>query len=268
MSGEPRQRWRLAAINLVAAAALLFALSFLPPDTSLADRQRTGVLKLCVPQSFPPLVTGDPAAPGYDVELGAAIARALGLELQLNVLPSIGKDYNPRNWSLTRAQCDLIGGGVADTAQTRSFIQTVPTKARTGWIGFSATGAMPPAGSVVAVLPGTSGLDRVALSSFLRGQQLRAQLVRSPAELEQALASGSAVAAITERFLATGMNIDATAFRAFWLEGEGFVSFPMALGVWKGDQTLKRAVDQAVETLEKSGEMERLRDRYGVDAEL
>lgn len=268
MSHSPRHRWQAAAINLGVVVALLFSLSFLPPDTSLADRQASGVLKLCVPSSFPPLVTNDPAAPGYDIELSQAVADALNLKLLINVLPSIGQDYNPRNWFLTRAQCDMVGGGVADTVQTRSFLQTIPTQARTGWIGISASGTMPPAGGAVAVLPGTSGLNRVALSTWLRQQKLRAVLVRNPQELSQALISGTVAAGITERFLAAGIALDEADFSEFWLEAPGFASYPMALGLWKGDQTLKSAVEAAVLRLEASGTLENLRQKYGVDGDL
>ncbi|KKB76708.1 hypothetical protein VW35_18330 [Devosia soli] len=261
-------RWRAAAVNLGAVIVLLVAASLLPPDTSLSDRERSGVLKLCVPQSFPPLVTGDPEMPGYDVELAGAIASEMGLRLQVNTLPAIGRDYNPRNWSLTRAQCDIIGGGVADSAQTRSFLQTIPTDSRTGWIGISATGTMPETGSVVAVLPGTSGLDRVALSTWLRSQGLRGQLVRSPVQLSQDLASGVAQTAVTERFLANGLELDPAANKAFWLESDHFAPVSTALGLWKGDQTLKRAVEAATTRLEASGSLEKLRKRYGVGAEL
>lgn len=268
MSQSPRHRWQAAAINLGVVVALLFSLSFLPPDTSLADREKSGVLKLCVPTSFPPLVTNDPAAPGYDIELSQAVAEALHLKLLINVLPSIGQDYNPRNWFLTRAQCDMVGGGVADTVQTRSFMQTIATQARTGWIGISSTGTMPPAGSAVAVLPGTSGLNRVALSTWLRQQKLRAVLVRTPQEFSQALSGETAAAGITERFLAAGIALDDGKFSEFWLEAPGFTSYPMALGLWKGDQTLKRAVEATVSRLEASGTLENLRQKYGVDADL
>jgi ABC-type amino acid transport substrate-binding protein len=261
-------RWRAAAINLGAVVLLLLAAGFLPPDTSLADRQKSGLLKLCVPQSFPPLVTGDPSAPGYDVELAGAIAAQMGLRLQINTLPSIGRDFNPRNWSLTRAQCDLIGGGVADSVQTRSFLQTIPTGGRTGWIGISPSGAMPEAGSAVAVLPGTSGLNRVELSTWLRSQQLRAQLVRTPTELAAALESGAVAAAVTERFLVAGLDLNQANFQLFWLEAPGLAPVPMALGLWKGDQTLKRSVDEAMSVLASSGTIEALRVRYGVDADL
>ena len=67
---RPRpHRWLQAGFNIALVAALLTAISFLPPDTSLADRQRSGVLKVCVPATYPPLITGNPAEPGYDAEL-------------------------------------------------------------------------------------------------------------------------------------------------------------------------------------------------------
>lgn len=264
MSRAHPNRWLQAGINIAIVAALLSAISFLPPDTSLADRQKAGALKVCVPASFPPLVTGDAARPGFDIELVQAIAGQLNLQLAVNVLPSIGKDYNPRNWFLTRAQCDLVAGGVADTVQTRSFMQTIPTEAETGWVGISASGEMPDAGSVVAVLPGTTGLDRLALSSWLRQQGLRGQLVRSPNELTRLLASGAAAAAVTERFTAAELQLDSTGLRMFWLDEQTFPHFAMALGLWKGDQTLRRAVAGAMETLEKAGTLATLRDSYGL----
>jgi ABC-type amino acid transport substrate-binding protein len=266
MSGGGPHRWLQAALNIAIVAALLVAVSYLPPDTSLQDRRRDGVLKVCVPPSYPPLITGDSSRPGFDAELVAAIAENLGLKLALNVLPSIGRDFNPRNWSLTRAQCDIIAGGVADTAQTRSFLQTIPTPAETGWVGISPNGQMPAAGSTVAVLPGTAGLDRLALSGWLRKQGLRALLMRSPAELEQALKSGAVTAGITERFVAA--SLDTNTLTMFWLDESIFPRFRMALGLWKGDQTLKRAVVDAVELLEKSGVMLRLSALYGLDKDI
>ena len=268
MTRKRPHRWLQAGLNIAIVAGLLAAVSYLPPDTSLQDRQRDGVLKVCVPASYPPLITGDPARPGFDAELADAIAKNLGLKLALNVLPSIGRDFNPRNWSLTRAQCDIIAGGVADTTQTRSFLQTLPTPAETGWVGISATGTMPPSGSVVAILPGTAGLDRLALSGWLRKQGLRAQLMRSPAQLEQALKSGSVAAGITERFVAASLDLDTNALTMFWLDESISPRFRMALGLWKGDQTLKRAVADALELFEKSGVMLRLGARYGLDEDV
>ncbi|WP_268904464.1 hypothetical protein [Devosia aurantiaca] len=42
MSKRRPHRWRLAAINIGAMVLLLGAAAFLPPDTSLGDRQKSG----------------------------------------------------------------------------------------------------------------------------------------------------------------------------------------------------------------------------------
>jgi len=256
-------RWLQAAVNLAIVVVLLTALSFLPPDTSLKDRHAAGVLKLCVPPSYPPLVTGDPARPGFDVELVGAVAEQLGLRLLVNTLPSIGSDFNPRNWSLTRGQCDVIAGGLADTVQTRSFLQTIPTSAETGWVGISPTWQLPAAGGTVAVLPGTSGLDRLALSGWLREQQLAVVPMRNAQQFTEALQSGRAQAGITESFVAGTLNLGPDQ-RIFWLPDDRFPHYRMALGMWKGDQTLKTAIASALGELERSGAIDGIESRYYV----
>src|SRR5690606_24260426 len=139
---------------------------FLPADTSLSQIRERGVLKLCVPESYPPLVTGNPEQPGYDVELAKGIAKHLGVRLAVNTLPTIGRDFNPRNWMVTRAQCDMLGGGVADTLQTRNFMQTLPTGIELSWMLIAPSGELPAPGNTIVIIPGSSGLDRLQLSSF------------------------------------------------------------------------------------------------------
>ncbi|NDA47361.1 MAG: hypothetical protein EBY21_08830 [Alphaproteobacteria bacterium] len=55
----------LTALFIMAAA--LVGANFLQSDTSLQMVESTGVLRICVPASFPPLVSGAPKAPGFDV---------------------------------------------------------------------------------------------------------------------------------------------------------------------------------------------------------
>ena len=56
---------------------LLGGVYLLPPDTSLAEVRKAGVLRACMPPSYPPLVTGDRDAPGIDVELLQALAKTI-----------------------------------------------------------------------------------------------------------------------------------------------------------------------------------------------
>lgn len=267
MTPEPRtrppNRWLRSAGNLAIVIALLFAVSFLPPDTSLSDRRQTGVLKLCVPPAYPPLVTGDAAKPGFDIELADAVAKQIGLRLQVNTLSSIGKDFNPRNWALTRGQCDVIAGGVADTVQTRSFLETLPTPVETGWVGVGRTADLPAPGAAVAVLAGTSGLDRLQLSGWLRQNGWRAVAARSAPQFVEALTTGTASFGIIERGAVAALALPAD-LELFPLPAAQFPQYRMAFGLWKGDLTLKHAMTAAFAELERSGALATLEDRYGI----
>ena len=264
MSAKRPHRWWRAALNVGLIAALLYAVSFLPPDTSLQERQQSGVLKLCVPPAFPPLVTGEPQQPGFDIEVADLIAKSIGVRLVVNTLPSMGRDFNPRNWQLTRAQCDLIGGGLTDTVQARGFLQTIPTGAATGWVAFSPQADLPPPGSSAAILPGSSGLDRLALSTWLRAQGLRPLLMRGVDDLIRALSDGRAQIAITERFVAASIATLPPGTRMAWLPEADLPRYEMSLGLWKGDQTLMRSVRAEMQALQTSGTLDELRERYGL----
>jgi polar amino acid transport system substrate-binding protein/cystine transport system substrate-binding protein/membrane-bound lytic murein transglycosylase F len=113
---------RRDVISFAVVFGLLGAVYLLPPDTALRTVREAGTLRVCLPPYYPPLVTGDPTAPGIDVELLQAIARDLGVHLATVVNPVMGKDFNPRAWRITRAQCEVIAGGVVGSATTRSFL--------------------------------------------------------------------------------------------------------------------------------------------------
>jgi hypothetical protein len=262
MSRRRHTRWLLAAGNIVLVGGLLSGLSFLPPDNSLAEVRQAGVLKLCVPERAPPFAQNDPKAPGFDVELVRIAAEEIGARATVNVVASIGKDFNPRNWRVTRSQCNIIAGGVADTVQTRNFMQTIPTESETGWVGISRNGMLPEKGSAWAVWPGASGLERVALSAWLRGRGANVRLIRSPGELPALLDEGKINGAIMERYEAA--SVDTSRYQVFWLPQESFKRYRMALGLWKGDQTLYWAVKAAVHKIEKSDRVEVMRLRYGL----
>src|SRR4051794_13060952 len=62
-------------------AGLLVCVQWLPPDTSLAEVRRNGMLRVCMPPTYPPLVTGEPQRPGLEVELLRQVADRLGVQL-------------------------------------------------------------------------------------------------------------------------------------------------------------------------------------------
>jgi ABC-type amino acid transport substrate-binding protein len=259
----PRRR---DVITFAGVFGLLGAVYLLPPDTALQQVRASGTLRVCMPPSYPPLVTGDPAAPGIDIELLQAIARDLGVRLVTVVNPMMGRDFNPRAWRITRAQCEVLAGGVVGSPITRSFLDTTPGYAETGWAWLSPHPDIAPPlgqpfkGKRVGVLVGVSGLDRVALAAWLRAAKTDVTIVADATELERGLADGRFDAGITERLSAVALAAP-RGWAVGWMPAE-LSRYPIVLGLWKGDLTLKRAIVSAQQRVERSGEMATIMARY------
>ena len=248
--------------GLVIVISLLLLVSVLPPDTSLGEVEAAGAISACIPTTYPPLVTSDPDRPGIDVEILRAVADHIGVDLLLSPNDAIGRDFNPRNWAVNRGKCQLLAGGVVDSTLTRSFLETGPPYAETGW----AVVAPAPLGNVDGLTVGTltlvSGLDRIGLSSYLRARDVVVRVVRSDKALVDGLASGKFEAGVTEANLAR------------WLASENdlwvgrlpheLARYNLVFGVWKGDLTLKRKIVQAFHQLESDGTLAVILRRYGV----
>jgi ABC-type amino acid transport substrate-binding protein len=251
--------WR-TILSYVLIFGLLGAVSFLPPDTSLGEVRAAGALRACVPTAYPPLVTGDAAAPGIDIELLRAIAANMGVRLVISSSAAMGRDFNPRNWHITRAQCDVLAGGVVASTQTRSFLETSPPYAETRWAFVSPQPIGAIAGRRAGVLVGISGLDRLALSRHLREQNVEVTIVTNAVDLVRGLRDGKFDFAVTEALLA-----DEIAAKEGWTvtwAPPPLARYPVVLGLWKGDLTLKRAIVASLEKLERNGEVAKIKARY------
>src|SRR5258708_33519022 len=117
----------------VAIFGLLAGVYLLPPDTSLSELRKAGQLRACMPPDYPPLVTGNRDAPGIDVELLQALAAQMGVKLAVSPNTAMGQDFNPRNWHVTRSQCEVLAGGVVVSPGPKSFLGTSPPHPQTGW---------------------------------------------------------------------------------------------------------------------------------------
>jgi polar amino acid transport system substrate-binding protein/cystine transport system substrate-binding protein/membrane-bound lytic murein transglycosylase F len=239
----------------------MLAANALPPDTSLAEVREGGRLVACLPDRYPPLVTGDPEAPGFDVEALEAVAERLGVTLAVSTNSAMGRDFNPRNWRVSRAQCHVLGGGVVLSRETRSFMDTVAGPVTTGWVSVHSGAPGPLEAGPVAVYPGTSGLDRLALGRYLRSSGIDAEVHTSLDGFEAALASGEAAAGVTEALVARGLPGEGWTVR--WMP-EPFEPLRYGFGLWRGDVTLLRAFERALVALEADGTLDRIAARYGL----
>ena len=249
-------------ISFGAVLALLVGVSLLPPDTSLRESQRAGALRACVPPLYPPLVTGDPEKPGVDIELLQIVAQRLGVSLVINENQAMGRDFNPRNWGLNRAQCQVIAGGVVDSVQTRSFLETGPAYAQTGWAVLSPAPMDSLQDKRIGVLTLISGLDRIGLASFLRGAGATARILTSPDALAAGLADGTLDAGVTEAMLASRLA-DENNWTVAWAPPE-LARYNMVFGLWKGDITLKRVIGRTFAELAADGTIAAIMARYDV----
>jgi polar amino acid transport system substrate-binding protein/cystine transport system substrate-binding protein/membrane-bound lytic murein transglycosylase F len=259
LAGMVKRHWSAIATVLV-VAAIIVAVSLLPADTSLSEVRRSGVLSVCVPSSRPPLVTADAAKPGLEIEMLTAISQRLGVALRLNVNPVMGTDFNPANWHINRAGCAVVAGGVIASSITRSFLDTSTPYLESGWAIVMPAGSKVPA--KVGFFPVTSGLDRVALARLLRAAKIDVQVVDSANALVAGIKSGSLDAGVTEAIMASEIA-GQQGWRANWVS-DALERDPIAFGLWKGDLTLKRAIDGAIADMQRSGQLQQLIARYDI----
>ncbi len=260
---EERRRWINPLLNVVVVVGLLAAVYLLPADTSLAELYKRGVLRACVPSDNPPLVTNNPDRPGFDIELLGLVARELEVTLALNINSTMGRDINPRNWRINRAQCQIVAGGVLVTPTTRSYLDTSSPYLEAGWaviVGDPAVTSLDAA--KVGFFASFAGSDRIALSRFLRGAGADIDIMNSPAELAGGLQSGAVQLGVTQSLSAYSIAA-AGDWPIQWLSSE-LGHYPVAFGLWKGDLTLKRAFEDAMQKLQASGEMQALVERYEI----
>jgi polar amino acid transport system substrate-binding protein/cystine transport system substrate-binding protein/membrane-bound lytic murein transglycosylase F len=257
-----RPRFIADLITLAAIAALFGVVYLLPPDTSLAEVERAGVLRICVPSLYPPLVTGKPEAPGFDIEFTQAIAERLQVRLVANSNPAMGRDFNPRNWNVTRAQCQVLAGGVVVSDTTRSFLDTTPPHLETGWALFGAKLPDTLENTKLGFYSGLVGLDRIALSQFLQAHKARVEILASAEALAEGVRSGRLDAGISEALMARQLAGTIGAAVA-WLP-QPLPRYPVALGLWKGDLTLKRALFEVIGELDREGLTRELARRYAI----
>ena len=79
-------------------------------------------------------------------------------------------------------------------------------------------------------------------------------------ELLQGLRDGRFDVGVTERLLAAELATP-LGWSVGWMPAE-LDRYPVVLGLWKGDLTLKRAIVSAMRRMERSGEMATIMARY------
>jgi len=245
-------------LPLMAVAAM--ALANVAEARSLDAIRESGALGLCAhPNSLPfASKAGDP--PGFQIELGNALARELGVSLRL--------DWIITQYQMRSAGCDIVLDVIADReAQGETNLRISKPYYRTG--------------VALAVLPSSQvtsfkSLDEHTKVGVLVGSMAAMTLGQRHVPTStfgfevdslEALANHEIDAAAVTPTVASYFNLthpDKTLRILDLDESEPNLSWNVGVGMVRPDDSLRSAVDQAMERLKGDGTVDRIYRRYGV----
>ena len=227
---------------------------------SLDAIRESGMVGLCAhPNSLPfASKSGDP--PGFQIELGNALARELGVSLRL--------DWTITQYQMRSAGCDLVLDIIADReAQGETNLKISKPYYRTG--------------VALAVLPGSrltsfKSLDEHSKVGVLVGSMAAMTLGQRHVPTStfgfevdslEALASREIDAAAVTPTVASYFNLTHPEHAVRILELDDHdpnLSWNVAVGMVRPDDRLKTTVDDALERLAADGTIGRIYGRYGI----
>jgi len=227
---------------------------------SLDAIRESGMVGLCAhPNSLPfASKSGDP--PGFQIELGNALARELGVSLRL--------DWTITQYQMRSAGCDLVLDIIADReAQGETNLKISKPYYRTG--------------VALAVLPGSrltsfKSLDEHSKVGVLVGSMAAMTLGQRHVPTStfgfevdslEALANREIDAAAVTPTVASYFNLTHPEHAVRILELDDHdpnLSWNVAVGMVRPDDRLKTTVDDALERLAADGTIGRIYGRYGI----
>jgi polar amino acid transport system substrate-binding protein len=239
-----------AAIGLVGSAEA----------RSLDAIRSLGAIGLCAhPNSLPfASKTADP--PGFQVELGQAVARELGVALKL--------DWIITQYQMRSADCDIVLDIIADReAQGETRLAISKPYYRTG-----VTLAVPSTSELTSFksLNGRTkvGVQVGSVAAMVIGQRhVPTSTFGFEVDSLEALANHEIDAAAVTPTVAAYFNLTHPdkALRILALdESEANLNWNVAVGMVRPDKALREAIDEIMERLRADGTVDRVYRRYGV----
>jgi polar amino acid transport system substrate-binding protein len=252
------RRWSLLVVCAAAASALLWQNGWAHARSLDAIRGR-GLLNLCAhPNSLPfASKAGDP--PGFQIELGRALAAELGVTLATEwiVVPS----------QIFRTDCDIVLDTIADPeAQADSGLQISKPYYRAG------VALAVPRGSAITSFASLNDRTKVGVqvgslaAMILNRRHVPTSTFGFEEEMLSALAAGEIDAAAVTPLSVGYYNLSHPS-QAFAIlppdEVEGSLVWNEAVGMRKPDDKLRDAIDAALDRLHAAGTIAKIYAKYG-----
>src|SRR5712692_4239124 len=227
---------------------------------SLDSIRSAGTLGLCAhPNSLPfASKAGDP--PGFQVEMGRALAQQLGVSLQLDWIITI--------FQIRSANCDIVMDTIADReAQGETNLRISRPYYRTG------VALVVPSGSDLTSFTSLNEHTKVGVqvgsvaAMVLNRRHVPTSIFGFESDSLDALANHEIDGATVTPAAAAYFNQThpGNAVRILGLdESEPNLTWNVAVGMVRPDDKLRDAIDEALDRLRADGTIERIYGRYGV----
>ena len=238
----------------------LLGLTDLAQARSLEAIRESGTLGLCAHPNSLPFASKDDDPPGFQIELGKALARKFGVSLR--------PDWIITQYQMRSAGCDIVLDVIADREaqgetnlkiskpyyHTGVALAVLPTSQLTSFKsldGRTKVGVL--VGSMAAM---TLGQRHVPTSTF--GFEVDSLEALANHEIDAA----AVTPAVASYFNETHPD---KAVRILGLDdSEPNLSWNVAVGMVRPDDAFRNAVDDAMERLSADGTVERIYHRYGI----
>lgn len=212
----------------------------LPPDNSLARVKAAGVLTACIPSELPPFISvQNDQGQGSEAELLTQAAKSIGVPVAWNIQAAWGTSPDPVDWGVRPESCDVLAGGVVVNEETQALMQVLPYQ-RAGWAMLT-TRDKP---QKLAILTNHWGLESDRAFDWADSKNLDYLGFNSAGEALRALKDGTQDSAL-------GLEPEVQWLQS-QLAGSQVRRVPelptqtLALGMWKNNITLKRALLRTV----------------------
>jgi polar amino acid transport system substrate-binding protein len=249
-------------LPLVVAAAI--GLTVPAQSRSLSTIRELGTIGLCAHPNSLPFASKTESPPGFQVELGQALAREIGVGLKL--------DWIITQYQMRSADCDIVLDVIADReAQGETNLAISKPYYRTG------VALAVPAASRLTSFKSLDehtkvGVQVGSVAAMLIGQRhVPTSTFGFEVDSLEALANHEIDAAAVTPTVAGYYNLKHPDKPVRILdrdEGEPSLNWNVAVGMVRPDQSLRDAIEGALERLRADGTVERIYGRYGIVLQL
>jgi ABC-type amino acid transport substrate-binding protein len=257
---NPRKRslrWYLAACVAAAAISNMTTVA----ARTLAEVRARGVISMCANADSLPHASNKPETPGFQIEIGRALAGALGLPLQV--------DWIAARMRAGLVDCDLLLDTIADAEVQRAPIKLSIAYQRSG-VALAVRTGTGDIRSFRDIAPDQKvGVMVNSLASKLLNQRgLRTVPYSFESDMVSDLAKGEIDAcavspASIAYYIYVHPNSGLRYVHAYDTEPE--LRWNLAVGLRRSDEALVDAVNAALAKLIQDGTLARIYAHYGVD---